>query len=130
MSAPQRDLPVRGIGIDTVELDRFRALVARRPQILERLFSPGEREAMARRADPVPGLAARFAAKEATMKALGAGLGAFGFAEVEIATGAGGAPHLVTSGRAAELAADLGVRRLDVSLTHTATLASAVVVAS
>lgn len=119
-----------GVGIDLVELDRFRAVLARRPGILDRIFSPGERAAMGERSDPVPGLAARFAAKEATMKALGAGLGSFGLAEVEVVRAASGAPTLVASGRAAALAAERGVRRLDVSLSHTATLASAVVVAS
>jgi holo-[acyl-carrier protein] synthase len=119
-----------GIGIDAVDLARFRAVLERRPGMLARVFSDAEREAMARRVDPVPGLAARFCAKEATLKAFGAGLGAFDLAEVEVVNGPGGAPMLRASGRASELAASLGVRRIDVSLTHTAMIASAVVVAS
>ncbi len=121
---------VCGVGLDTVEVERFRSLIARRPRMIERLFSESERAAMAVRRDPVPGLAARFAAKEATMKALGSGLGAFDFDEVEIVRSPDGAPALVTRGRAAALAASRGVTNLHVSLSHTATLASAVVVAS
>ena len=119
-----------GVGLDTVDVGRFRAVLARRPGMIERMFSASEREAMSARLDPVPGYAARFAAKEATMKALHSGLGAFDLADVEIVRSPGGAPVLVASGRAASLAASLGVSRLDVSLTHTSTLASAVVVAS
>ena len=64
------------------------------------------------RLDPVPSLAARFAAREAVMKALGLGLGAFGFHEVWVEVADGGAPSLVVTGRAAELAADRGVASL------------------
>jgi holo-[acyl-carrier protein] synthase len=120
---------VVGIGIDAVEVERFRALIARRPGIIERAFSSGERADLAGRADPVPSFAARFAAKEAAMKALGVGLGAVGLRELEIVRAPSGAPSLVVHGRAALLAADLGVSSFHVSLTHTETMASAVVVA-
>lgn len=119
-----------GVGIDLVDLARFRSLLDRRPAVAARLFSPGELASLEGRADPVPGLAARFAAKEATMKALGVGIGAVGFAEMEVRRSPSGQPALVLSGRAAALAERLGVRTLAVSLTHTAENASAVVVAS
>jgi holo-[acyl-carrier protein] synthase len=118
-----------GVGIDTVELERFRGVLARRPGLLQRLFSEGERAQLLGRADPVPGLAARFAAKEAAMKALGVGLGSVGLDELEVLTAPGGAPRLSASGRAATLAGTLGVTAWHVSLTHTAALASAVVLA-
>ena len=69
----------------------------------------------------------RFAAKEAVMKALGVGLGAVGWHDVEVVRAAGGAPSLVVTGRAAELAAAAGGTRWLVSLTHTATIAQAIV---
>lgn len=119
-----------GLGLDAVDLDRFRKVIARRPGMVERMFSEAERAELAGRADPVPGLAARFAAKEAAMKALGVGLGAFGLDEVEVVRGPGGAPQLRAAGRAASLAASRGVTSWHVSLTHTGTVAAATVVAS
>ena len=118
-----------GIGIDSVDLDRFSGLLERRGGLMERLFSPSEREYAARLANPVGSLAGRFAAKEAAMKALGVGLGAFGWWDVEVRRREGGQPSLAVGGRAAELAAGLGVRSWQVSLTHTDLMASAVVAA-
>nr|MEA2901305.1 holo-[acyl-carrier protein] synthase [Actinomycetota bacterium] len=118
-----------GIGIDAVEVDRFRAVLARRPALAARVFTDGERSHVAQSADPVPRLAARFAAKEAVMKALGVGLGAFGFHDVEVVSAASGAPSLVLTGRAAVLADELGVVGWRLSLTHTSRSAQAVAVA-
>ncbi len=120
---------VVGVGIDAVEIGRFRGVVARRPGLLERVFSARERALVAARADPVPSLAARFCAKEAAMKALGVGIGAVDFSELEVLRAPSGAPQLEASGRAAALAGSLGVGAFHVSLTHTDTLASAVVLA-
>lgn len=117
-----------GIGIDAVEVDRFRVVLGRRPAIVGRLFTAAEQAGVAGR-DPAPRLAARFAAKEAVMKALGVGLGAFAFHEVELVSLPSGAPSLALSGRAAALAEDLGVSGWRVSLTHTDSVAEAVVVA-
>ena len=118
-----------GIGLDAVDLARFRATLARRPALLDRVFSAAELEELGQRADPVPGLAANFAAKEAALKALGLGLGAMVLRELEVLRRAGGAPYIRTSGRAADRAAQAGVSVFDVSLTHTDTVAAAVVVA-
>jgi holo-[acyl-carrier protein] synthase len=120
---------VIGVGIDAVEIARFRDLLARRSTMRSRLFSPDELAAVAERADDAPSLAARFAAKEATMKALGLGLGAFGFHECEVLRLDSGAPLLRTSGRLVELEHEYGVARWHVSLTHTDVSAQAVVVA-
>jgi holo-[acyl-carrier protein] synthase len=120
---------VIGVGIDAVEVGRFRALLERRPLVTNRLFTDGELSAVSRRADPVPGLAARFAAKEAAMKALSTGLGGIDFADVEVVTGPNGEPRLAVSGRAADRAAALGVEAFLVSLSHTDSLATAVVIA-
>lgn len=118
-----------GIGIDAVEVERFRAIVAKRPRFVDRIFSQAERDDMAGRFDPIPGLAARFAAKEAAMKALGVGLGEVGFHDIEVVRADSGAPSLVVRGRAKDLADHLAVDDFHVSLTHTAILASAVVLA-
>lgn len=117
------------VGIDLVDIARFRALLARRPALASRLFTDDERAALAGRRDPVPGLAARFAAKEATLKALGVGIGATRWTEIEVLRQTSGAPELRLTGRAAHLAENRGVVHLAVSLTHTDALASAVVTA-
>jgi len=120
---------VIGVGIDIVEIDRFRRVLARRPRVADRVFSPREREALAGRFDPIPSLAARFAAKEAAMKAMRVGIGAVGFAELEVVPGPEGAPRLAVSGRAAARAGSLGVSGFELSLSHTESLATAVVIA-
>ena len=83
---------VIGVGIDAVDVERFRTVLDRRRGFAERVFTTAERAEAATRHDPVPGLAARFAAKEAVMKSLSVGLGAFDFADVEVVRGEGGAP--------------------------------------
>jgi holo-[acyl-carrier protein] synthase len=127
---PSRAAMPVGLGVDAVEVARFRALLGRRPGLAARLFTDVERaDAGGGTADPAPRLAARFAAKEAAFKALGVGLGAARFREVEVRRLPSGAPQLGLSGRAAALAAQAGVEGLLVSLTHTAHEAVAVVVA-
>lgn len=121
--------PALGLGVDAVDLERFRTSLARTPGLVARLFTDAERAYASRRRDPTERLAARFAAKEAVMKALGVGLGAFPFRDVEVARADSGEPALVLRGAAAELAAARGVQRWHVSLTHTATTAIAVVLA-
>ena len=118
-----------GLGIDSVDIPRFAEVLGRRPALAGRLFTAGERQYAASLANPVPTLAARFAAKEAVMKALGVGLGAFGWADVEVGRDSSGAPRLVVTGRAASLAAGRGVGGWHLSITHTDSVASAVVAA-
>jgi holo-[acyl-carrier protein] synthase len=118
-----------GIGLDAVEIPRFREVLARRPAMERRLFTEAERAYGRAGPDPAPRLAARFAAKEATMKALGVGLGAFTFHDVEVVHGPDGAPSLRVTGRAAALAEEKGVGAWLVSITHTDRLALAVVTA-
>lgn len=120
---------VVGVGLDAVDVDRMRIALARTPGFARRVFTDEERAAAARRRDPAERLAARFAAKEAVMKALGVGLGAFPLRDVGIATEPSGAPTLVLTGAAAALAHRQGVVGWHVSLTHTRRTAMAVVVA-
>lgn len=119
---------MRGVGVDVVDIDRFSAALARRPSIVDRVFGPGERES-AHGPMPPHRLAARFAAKEATMKALGVGLGAIDLHDVGVASDPGGRPRLVVAGRAAALAAARGVTHWHVSLSHDRRSAVAVVIA-
>jgi holo-[acyl-carrier protein] synthase len=118
-----------GIGTDLVDLDRFRQVLERTPSIVDRLFTDGEQAYARKRRDPTQPLGARFAAKEATMKALGIGLGEIRFREIEVTRLDSGAPRLVLHGGAADLAAGRGVVRWLITISHTDHLAQAVVVA-
>jgi holo-[acyl-carrier protein] synthase len=118
-----------GIGVDLVEVDRMRRTLARTPALVERLFTDAERAYCERRRDPTERFAARFAAKEAVMKALGVGLGAVGWHEVEVVRAESGRPSLALSGRAADLAAELGVVRWHLTMSHTTRVAEAIAVA-
>lgn len=123
-------MSVVGIGVDAVDIERFRRSLHRTPTMRRRLFTMTELDDLAERADPVPGLAARFAAREATMKALGVGLGAFGFHEVWVVRRPSGEPSLMVTGAAERIAGDAGVDRWHLSITHTDTVAIAYVVAT
>jgi len=123
------DGQVRGVGIDAVDVDRFRRVIARRPRVADRVFTDSELADVARNPDPTPRLAARFAAKEAVMKALGVGIGAFAMRDVEVKRAESGAPGLVLVGRAASIAHGRGIGDWHVSLTHTDLVAIASVVA-
>ncbi len=112
-----------------MEVDRFRLALVRTPRLAERLFSEAERTDAGRRRDPIEGLAARFAAKEAVMKALGVGLGCFALRDVEVARSPSGAPSLRLHGAAAALASERGVAEWRLSLSHTHRIAHAVAVA-
>jgi holo-[acyl-carrier protein] synthase len=118
---------VIGVGLDLVDIERFRELLGRQPAMRARLFTRDELALADERTDPVPMLAVRFAAKEAVMKALGVGLGAFSFHEVEVLRLDSGAPTLRVSGGAATLAADRGVSAWHLSLSHSNATAGAVV---
>lgn len=127
-------MSVVGVGIDVAGIDRFAESLARTPGLRERLFTPaelglpgsGERGAPARERG-VASLAARFAAKEALAKALGAP-GDLAWHDAEVLTDATGAPSLRLTGTVATHAAHLGVRHWHVSLSHDAGLATALVV--
>ena len=117
------------IGTDVVDLDRFRVALARTPRMVERVFTEGERAYALRKRDPTERLAARFAVKEATMKALGVGLGAFKFHDVEVVKARSGEPSLRLVGAAAALADKRGITSWKVSITHSDLIALAVVIA-
>lgn len=120
---------MKGIGIDAVDIERFRKMLSRRPGMRTRLFTEAELQSLAAQTDDAASLAARFAVREATMKALGVGLGAFDFHDVSVHKDESGAPVLRVTGRAEQLAQDNGVGAWHVSITHTDTVAMAVVAA-
>ena len=111
-----------GVGIDLLEIDRLERALERHPRLAERVFTEAERDYAAVRARPGRHLAARFAAKEAVVKALGLS-GGFGLAEVEVL--AGEPPRVRLSGRAAAAAGEGGV---NISLTHSRDFAAAVAI--
>ena len=115
------------LGTDVVDLDRFRLALQRTPGMVDRVFTDGERAYALRKRDPTERLAARFAVKEATMKALGVGLGAFKFHDVEVVKARSGEPSLRLSGRAIDLAVARGITGWKVSITHSDLIALAVV---
>ena len=118
-----------GVGVDAVDIGRFRQVLRRRPSLADRVFTAGELAYARGALDPAPRLAARFAAKEAALKVLGLGLGGVGWHELEVRRLPGGRPELAVRGRAAAVAAAQGVSRWHVSLTHTELVAVASLVA-
>lgn len=123
---------VLGLGTDLIEIERVQASIDRfGDRFLERLFTPGEIAfCLRKKRHAAESFAARFAAKEAGAKALGTGISrGVGWKEIEVRREPGERPTLHLSGRAAERAAAMGIRRLQLSLTHSKAVALAVVVA-
>ncbi len=118
-----------GIGIDLVDIARFRKVLARTPGMTERLFTVGERAYADLTDDPTARLAVRFAAKEATLKCLGLGLGGMRMSEIEVVRHVDGHPELVLHGDARAVAHDHGVSCWLITLSHTHAVAQATVVA-
>jgi holo-[acyl-carrier protein] synthase len=111
-----------GVGVDVVDVARFETSLTRTPSLRDRLFTAAERELA------LPSLAARFAAKEALAKALGAPK-SLQWQDAEITRGDDGRPLLNVSGSVADAAEKLGVRQWHLSLSHDGGLAIAMVVA-
>jgi holo-[acyl-carrier protein] synthase len=118
--------PVRGVGIDQLEIERLERALERRPRLADRLFTAAERAYARERARPAQHLAARFCAKEAVAKALA--LEAWSFQEVEVVRGTDGPPSIRLHGAVARRAAELGVAEVKISLTHTRRDAAAVAI--
>lgn len=116
------------IGVDLVDVAAFRARFEGREDLLAATFTEAELAYCRAQADPWPHLAARLAAREALLKALGTGLsGELDWHECEVVRDAAGTPALALRGAVAEAAAGAGLGRWTVSLAHTATHAVAVV---
>ncbi len=120
---------VVGIGLDAVDVARYRRVLERTPSIAERTFTPGELAYARSVADPTQRLAARFAAKEAVLKSLGAGLGACRFHDIEVVRADSGEPSLLLRNAAVDLLAARGATRVLLTMTHTELTAQAIVLA-
>lgn len=121
---------ILGTGIDLAEVDRIREAVEKHGRrFLERVFTPGEIAYVETKANRHERYAARFAAKEAGMKAIGTGWRrGVRWQDFEVRNQRSGRPELVLHGEAAEVARRLGVGRIHLSLTHTASMAQAFVI--
>ena len=111
---------INGIGVDLVNIPRMRDVIDRwQDRFLQRVFTEQEIAYCRARRDPVPHFAARFAAKEAGLKALGTGL-RFGirWRDLEVLRERGQAPTLLLHGRSREIGLRLGGRRMLLALTH------------
>jgi holo-[acyl-carrier protein] synthase len=117
-----------GVGIDVVPVARFAAALERTPSLAARLFTAAERVTSAGEPRSAESLAARFAAKEALAKALGAG-GGMRWTDAEVQTDDAGRPSLTVTGTVAARAAGLGVTRWHLSLSHDGGVAAATVIA-
>jgi holo-[acyl-carrier protein] synthase len=119
---------VLGVGIDVVPVQRFAETLARTPALADRLFTAAERVTASGAQRTTESLAARFAAKEALAKSLGAGGGML-WTDAEVRVDDGGRPSLAITGTVRARADALGVTRLHVSLSHDGGIASATVIA-
>jgi holo-[acyl-carrier protein] synthase len=119
-----------GIGTDLAEVPRIRRSIENYgDRFLHRIYTERERAYSSRKANAAERFAARFAAKEAGMKAIGTGLRhGISWKDFEVVNEPSGRPTLVLSGVAKQIADRLGARRISLSLTHTAEMAFAVVV--
>ena len=119
-------MAIVGIGVDVVDLARFKDLVERTPQIVDRLFTKTEQVSAEGHQLQVMSLAGRFAVKEAVAKALGAPAG-MAWHDCEVSNG--GAPQISVRGSVAKVAQDQGVTNWHVSLSHDGPVAIAYVIA-
>jgi holo-[acyl-carrier protein] synthase len=119
---------MKAIGVDIIEIERIVYSIDRfGDRYLQRVYTPQELTYCNNRATS---LAARWAAKEATAKALGTGIGEIGWKEIEVVNASNGRPALKLYGEAAELAERLGITEFFISLSHTKDYAVAFVVGS
>jgi len=119
-----------GTGVDICEVSRMGESIARfGDRFLQRVFTEGEIRYCKSKRNSVERFAARFAAKEAAMKALGTGVSrGVTWTSIEVAHAPGGRPVLRLTGKTSEIADRLGVRRISLSVTHTASTAMAIVI--
>lgn len=122
--------PVAGLGVDLARVERFRRLLTpEKLAVVDRIFTSGEKAYSLAKKDPAPYLAARFAAKEAFLKALGLGLRqGIGWHQMEVTRNELGAPSLLLSGRASEIFNERGFSRLLLSYSHDGDYAFATVI--
>ncbi len=116
------------VGIDTVEIKRIEVLLENKERFLQRVFSLKEQQEFEKSGNKSEHIAAAFAAKEAFSKALGTGIVGFNLTEVSLLHKENGKPYLEFSGKASELV-EKSKLSFDVSITHTDSIATAIVIA-
>jgi holo-[acyl-carrier protein] synthase len=116
------------VGTDIIEIERIRLAAARRPAFWDRVLTPEEKRNCQSKGDGVASLAGRFAAKEAVMKALGAGLADLGFRDIEILNGAAGEPFLRPTKKTLDRMRQVGLGRIVLSISHSRDYAVAVAI--
>ena len=123
-------MAIVGTGVDICEVERIRATIDRFGQrFLKRVFTPSEREYCESKRNRIERYAARFAAKEAAMKAIGTGLRrGVTWQDFEVGREPGGRPTITLRGKAADFGTKLGTKRISLSITHTAEIALAQVI--
>lgn len=123
-------LLVKGVGIDLIRIKRIAGVYRRRPKrFLKKIFTPQEIEIIMKKGNPLPSIAARFAAKEAVAKALGCGIGVIRWCEMEILPGKRGKPQVFLKGSAARWAENSGIKGVEVSMSHDGSYAIAKAIA-
>ena len=124
MGTPAQALTT-AIGVDIIEIGRINRAISRwQDTFLKRIYTSAELEGH----HNISSLAARFAAKEAVMKALGTGIRGVGWRDIEILTNGDGAPVINLYGRALRRSAEIGIERFDISLSHSRKYAIAFVI--
>ena len=116
-----------GLGTDIVEIDRVRSMIERHGQaFLERCFTPAECAYAERHREPAPRFAGRWAAKEAVVKVLGTGfVKGITFHDIEVLPDDNGRPHVTLTGGAAEIAQQLGMDEILITISHAREYATA-----
>lgn len=120
---------IYGVGIDTIEVDRVKRFLLKQEGLRNQIFSQAEIKYCESKTNRAQSYAARFAAKEAFLKALGTGLnGRFPLREIEVVNLKFGRPELVLKNKAKRMAEIKRIKRIGVSLSHLKQVASAIVV--
>lgn len=120
---------ILGVGLDLLSIPRLEAALKRHPRLKERVFTEAERKACEKKVNPLGSYAARFAVKEAAMKALGTGWAqGVGWRDLEVVGGMGRPPGIAFHGAAKGHFDAMGATKAHVSITHEKEMAAAVVV--
>ena len=122
-------MTVLGVGIDVVDIERMRAVLARTPRFVDRAFTEAENAYCRAKKDPTERYAARFAAKEAVLKALDESILRIPLLDIEVVRTDTGKPDVVLHGKAAVRADELGITAWQLSMTHSALVAEAIALA-
>ncbi len=120
---------IKGTGVDIVEISRIEKAISRHSGFFRRVYTARELEDCMAEKSRTPSLAARFAAKEAVSKALGAGIGKIKWTDIEITNQKSGKPEIFLHGRAKDKMFELGISTIEISLSHSRDYAIAFAIA-